>query len=336
MRRVLLRLLPLLLIVAVFGLVLPRIASYRDVAGELGRLSGESLALLFGAAVLNVLTFAPPWMAAFPGLGFMRAILLTQASTATASVVPGGEAVGAGFSVRMLRAWGYSRGAIAAGIAVLTALNLLTKVVFSVAAIVALLLTGGDAGPLGVLTAIGVAIAVGAIAVGTLFLRSDAGARRLGELADGLFKWTSRLLRRPPGQPLPDRLVHFRNETVRLLGRRGLSLAFWMLVGNLTVFLVLLVALRAVGISSGEVNAVNAFAAWALVRLVTAIPITPSGIGIVELGLTGALVAAGGDQTEVVTAVLLYRAFTWLPPIVIGLPSLLIWRRVYPGAARTR
>jgi uncharacterized protein (TIRG00374 family) len=325
-RRVL-RLLPLLLVVAVFGLVLPRIASYGDVADELGRLSGESLALLFAVAALNVLTFAPPWMTAFPGLGFRRAILLTQASTATASVVPGGEAVGAGFSVGMLRAWGYSRGAIAAGLTVLTSLNLLTKVFFAIAAIVALLLTGGDPGELWPLTATGVAVALGAIVAAALFLRSDAGARRLGELTGGVFEWSRRRLRRPAGQPLGDRLVHFRRETVGLLGRRGLSLAFWMLVGNFTVFLVLLVALRAVGISGGEVNAVNAFASWALVRLVTAIPITPSGIGIVELGLTGALVAAGGDQTEVVTAVLLYRAFTWLPPILIGLPSLLLWRR---------
>ncbi|HEV8687894.1 MAG TPA: lysylphosphatidylglycerol synthase transmembrane domain-containing protein [Gaiellaceae bacterium] len=327
MRRRLLRVFPLLVVAAVFGLVLPKIASYGDVAAELGRLSGESLAALIAVAALNVATFAPPWMAAFPGLGFRRAILLTQASTATASVVPGGEAVGAGFSVGILRAWGYSRGAIAAGLAVLTSLNLLTKVVFAVAAIVALLLTGGDTGPLGLLTAVGVAVAAAAVTVGVLFLRSDASARRLGELGGGLFERIRRLLRRQPGQPLADRLVHFRKETVGLLGRRGLSLAFWMLVGNLTVFLVLLVALRAVGISSGEINVVNAFAAWALVRLVTAIPITPGGIGIVELGLTGALVAAGGDQTEAVTAVLLYRAFTWLPPIVIGLPSLLLWRR---------
>jgi uncharacterized protein (TIRG00374 family) len=326
-RRRLLRFFPLVLVAAVFGLVLPRIASYEDVAAELGRLSGTALAELIAVAVVNVATFAPPWMTAFPSLGFRRAILLTQASTAMASVVPGGEAVGAGFSVGMLRAWGYSRGTIAAGLAVLTTLNLLTKVVFPVSAIVALLLTGAEAGPLGLLTAIGVAIAAAAVTVAVLFLRSDASARRLGELGQGLFERTRRLLRRAPGQPLADRLVHFRKETAGLLGRRGVSLAFWMLLGNFTVFVVLLVALRAVGISSDEINGVNAFAAWALVRLVTAIPITPGGIGIIELGLTGALVAAGGNQTEVVTAVLLYRAFTWLPPIVIGMPSLLLWRR---------
>jgi uncharacterized protein (TIRG00374 family) len=326
-RRRLLRFFPLVLVAAVFGLVLPRIASYEDVAAELGRLSGTALAELIAVAVVNVATFAPPWMTAFPSLGFRRAILLTQASTAMASVVPGGEAVGAGFSVGMLRAWGYSRGTIAAGLAVLTSLNLLTKVVFAVSAIVALLLTGAEAGPLGLLTAIGVAVAAAAVTVAVLFLRSDASARRLGELGNALFERTRRLLRRAPGQPLADRLVHFRKETAGLLGRRGLSLAFWMLLGNFTVFVVLLVALRAVGISSDEINGVNAFAAWALVRLVTAIPITPGGIGIVELGLTGALVAAGGNQTEVVTAVLLYRAFTWLPPIVIGMPSLLLWRR---------
>ena len=73
-----------------------------------------------------------------------------------------------------------------------------------------------------------------------------------------------------------------------------------------------------------------AFAAWTLTRLLTAIPITPGGIGIVELGLTGALVAAGGQNDAVVAAVLLYRLLTWLPPILVGAPSAVFWRRLHP------
>jgi uncharacterized protein (TIRG00374 family) len=56
--------------------------------------------------------------------------------------------------------------------------------------------------------------------------------------------------------------------------------------------------------------------------LLTAIPITPGGLGIVELGLTGALVAAGAGDAEAVATVLVYRALTWLPPILTGLPAI--------------
>jgi uncharacterized membrane protein YbhN (UPF0104 family) len=50
--------------------------------------------------------------------------------------------------------------------------------------------------------------------------------------------------------------------------------------------------------------------ACAFIRLVSALPITPGGLGVVELGLTAALIAAGGDRAEVVAGVLVYRALT--------------------------
>ncbi|HEY7875748.1 MAG TPA: YbhN family protein, partial [Actinomycetota bacterium] len=70
-----------------------------------------------------------------------------------------------------------------------------------------------------------------------------------------------------------------------------------------------------------------ALAAFAFVRLVSALPITPGGLGVVELGLTAALVTAGGDEAGVVAAVLVYRALTYLLPIPIGLFLYLTWRK---------
>jgi hypothetical protein len=46
-------------------------------------------------------------------------------------------------------------------------------------------------------------------------------------------------------------------------------------------------SLRAVGVTHTEVTIVEAFAAWTLARILGAIPITPGGVGFVELGLTG-------------------------------------------------
>jgi len=99
---------------------------------------------------------------------------------------------------------------------------------------------------------------------------------------------------------------------------------------GLTVFLVLLTSLRAVGIESSQVSVAEAFAAWSLVRLLGSIPITPGGLGVVELGLTTALVGFGGDQVEVVAAVLVYRFLTIVPTLVIGLLAGVTWKRYRP------
>ena len=77
---------------------------------------------------------------------------------------------------------------------------------------------------------------------------------------------------------------------------------------------------------------IEAFAAWSLVRIIGAIPITPGGFGIVELGLTTALVAFGGANAGVVAAVLIYRFLTVVPTLVLGGLAALTWRshRIQP------
>jgi uncharacterized protein (TIRG00374 family) len=119
---------------------------------------------------------------------------------------------------------------------------------------------------------------------------------------------------------------------VGLLRTRWHWLTLATLAGHLTVYLVLILTLRAVNITADEVSLIESFAAWSLVRILGSIPITPGGFGIVELGLTGALVGFGGSQAEVVAAVLLYRLLTVVPPILFGAAFAATWRRHHPGA----
>jgi uncharacterized membrane protein YbhN (UPF0104 family) len=107
------------------------------------------------------------------------------------------------------------------------------------------------------------------------------------------------------------------------------------LAGHFTVYLVLLVSLRVLGVTADEVTAVETFAAWSLVRLLGSIPITPGGLGVVELGLTTALVGFGGDQVDVVAAVLVYRVLTVGPTLLIGLLAGATWRRHRPDSVPT-
>jgi len=53
-------------------------------------------------------------------------------------------------------------------------------------------------------------------------------------------------------------------------------------------------------------------------------------IGIIELGLTGALVGFGGSNASVVAAVLVYRFLTVVPTLTLGLLASLTLRRKGP------
>ncbi len=64
------------------------------------------------------------------------------------------------------------------------------------------------------------------------------------------------------------------------------------MAGNLALWLVLLACLRGTGLSQAQVPWQTSLAAFAAVRLVTALPVTPGGLGITELGLVTFLAAA--------------------------------------------
>jgi hypothetical protein len=94
------------------------------------------------------------------------------------------------------------------------------------------------------------------------------------------------------------------------------------------LWLVLLAALRGIGLSQAQVPWQTCLAAFAFVRLLTVLPITPGGLGITELGLIATLAAGAGHRAtaQVTAAVLLYRAVTYLPPIPLGAIACLVWR----------
>ena len=113
--------------------------------------------------------------------------------------------------------------------------------------------------------------------------------------------------------------ARFREETIDLIRRRWFFLTAATLAGHLTVFIILIVSLRAIDVPRAEVTIVEAFAAWTLARILGAIPITPGGVGFVELGLTGILVAFGASNAHAVAATLIYRFLTVVPTLAVGL-----------------
>lgn len=326
-RRILQMLFGALLLVITFVFVLPRIADYSDVWTAVRSMSGWQIALLVAAAAFNLITFAPNWQVALPGLRYVQSLEVTFASTAVANVVPAGSAVSFGIAWTMLREWGFDRRAVARAIVLTGVWNHFLNVGFPLIAVVLLAIEGQESEFLNRAAFIGAVLLFVSIAFFVGILRNEATARRAGGLWDRIATAILRVLRKGPVTGSAEAFARFREDSIDLLQRRWHALTAAAVGGTLAVFVVLLVALRVTGVSSDQIDLIEAFTAWSLVRLLTALPITPGGIGIAELGLVGVLTGFGGAEASVVAAVLLFRALTFLPPILLGLIVAFTWRR---------
>jgi hypothetical protein len=159
-------------------------------------------------------------------------------------------------------------------------------------------------------------------------LRSEPFALFVGRALQCALAIGCRLSRRPPPAGSPGPLLGFRNRAAALLKSRGWRITAATVAGNLALWLVLLACLRGTGLSQAQVPWQTSLAAFAAVRLLTALPVTPGGLGITELGLVTILAAGAGHKAsvQVTAAVLLYRAVTYLPPIPLGALACLAWR----------
>lgn len=307
--------------------VLPQFADLADVWVTVRELSLGWGVLLLVAAAWNIATYQFVMMSALPGLSMGRAFVAGQLSTAISNTVPAGAIVGIGVTYTVLRSFGHGTGSIAIAATVTGVWNTFVKLGLPIVALALLAITGEVNTPLVVTAVVGLAILVAAVVIGGLSLSREAAARRTGELAARVASRVRGWLRRAPVDDWGERLARFQRHSATVLRERWPLVTAATLVSHLSLYIVLMVALRAVGITPDEVSAIEALGAFAFVRIATALPITPGGLGVVELGMTAALTVAGGPRTEVVAAVLLYRALTYLFQVPLGAASWLVWRR---------
>jgi putative heme transporter len=320
-------------LIGTFVFILPRIADYRSVWDVIKDLTWKQIGLLVLTTIANLATYAPPWMAALPGISYTQATRLTLASTSSTYIAPGGAAVGVATSYAMLRGWGFSGRPVSIAVAVTGIWNQFALLGFPVIALAALTLQHERNSLLQTVALIGLVVFVVAVAAFAAGLWTPRLARKVGDLAARIVDFFLRLIHRKPVSWNGESFVNWRNETIKLLGRRWHVLTLATLAGQLTVFLVMLASLRVCGVTAAQVTFTEAFAAWSLARLLGSLPITPGGLGFVEVGLTGALVGFGGHNADVVAAVLIYRFLTIVPTLLLGLLAAATWRRHPPKAA---
>jgi uncharacterized protein (TIRG00374 family) len=326
-RRLVGPLLSVALVAAVFVWFLPQFTSISDVWTSVRDMTWTEVAILLLAALWNLATYQFVVVSTMPGLTFGQATVSTETTTAVSNTVVGGAAISLGLTYAMNSSWGFSRSRTSVSLLVAGLWNNFVKLGLPVVALVMLAFSARPTTGRLVAGLAGVAALVAAVVLLGMLLRSREAAARIGTTAARMVSAVRRPFGRGPVTGWDRATTKFRDRTVLLLRARWQWITLATVVSHLSLFLVLLLALRFVGVGPDQVSLAEALAVFAFARLLTAIPFTPGGLGVIELALITGLAAAGGDRAAVAAAVLTFRALTYVLPIPIGLATYIFWRR---------
>ena len=284
--------------------------------------------LVATAAAASMASYWITIRAVLPRLTLRQAAAVNLGSNAVASTLPAGGALAMGVSWAMLSSWGLSTADYVLYTLVTGIWNVFTLLGMPVLALLVMATATRPDALLITAAAVGLAVLTAMVTGLGLLLRSQAFALRAGRAVQSLLAAACRLARRPPPADAAGSLSGFRDRAGALLSARGWRITAATVASYLTLWLVLLACLRGTGLSQAQVSWQASFAAFAFIRLLTALPVTPGGLGVTELGLVGILATGAGPaaSVQVTAAVLLYRAVTYLPPIPLGALACLTWR----------
>jgi uncharacterized membrane protein YbhN (UPF0104 family) len=320
---------------ATFVYAIPKLADYSKVWAALGTLTVRDILLLVGVTAFNIFTYWPQMTASLPGLTIAQAAVNNQSSTTVANTVPGGGFIANGVTIGMYHSWGFTGGAIGLSMLITAIWNSFIKLGLPIIAVVILAVQGSRTTLL-IPALVGLGALAGVVGLFAATLWKKSLARSIGRRIGAVWSSVRRLFHKPPVVGWDEAAVRFRKRTIKLVSKRWIPLTVWSVVSHIGLFSVLLVSLRVVGVSSDEVTWAQVLSVFAFGRLLTALPLTPGGLGVVELAYIGGLVLAGRNQTtlpvevfraHVAAGVLLFRALTYGAQIPLGGITYLIWQR---------
>jgi uncharacterized protein (TIRG00374 family) len=315
-----------------------RIVDWGQVVEEMADLTAVEWLMLFAVAVVRLAIEPFLLIAVTPGLGWGRALAGYLAPTATVSVVPGPTDVAARYA--MYRSWGIPSDTTSAAVILILVFTTFAKVALPVVAAAVLFVFERSTPRLTTVALMSLAGIVVAVIGFWLVLRSEGTARRIGHAigtaAHRVARWFRIKAPDTLAHDLADKLAAFRARTGDVLTSRthlAIPAAFAAQAG---LFFVLLTSIRVVGIGADELDWIAILSAFALVQLLTSVPITPSGLGVAEAAYVALLAAGstGGLVAEVTAAALIYRLFSWVIIIPIGGIAWLWWSRSEKDALR--
>ena len=305
-------------LIVVFVWLLPQFIDYDAVWSALKQLDAWELAALVLLALARVPTEAIMYRAFLPGLGLIRGSEAYLSSNLAGQLLPPPSA--------SLIQYGYFHsGGYEADSAEIAAFGSFVfptvgRFLLPLVALLVLLATGDADGTILLAGALSLTITGATCIAGWFFLRRESTARRLGAKAQRPLSWILLQLKRQPISDGAGQASALRLRTLVVL-REGWRLGSAGVAANLFVtYLILLASLRFVGVSSSQLTAPDAFAAFAVAFWAGAvIPITGSGLGVVDAVLMTMLIESStASDDALVAAALLWRVFYSIAILPLG------------------
>ncbi|XLD95505.1 lysylphosphatidylglycerol synthase domain-containing protein [Arsenicicoccus dermatophilus] len=278
---------------------------------------------------LLVLTLTALWSYTFTltgslaGLTHGQALMVNVAGSAAGNLLPGGGAMGAAATYAMYRSWGFEGREISTSLIVTGVWNVVGRMTLPVLGVLVLLL-GDEPLPPGVARGAAVGAGVGLALLGWFVatVTSERVAQATGRALDGIVGPVVRRITRRPTTGVAD-LVHDLRSRIGLVVESG-----WvpMTLGLLGFFalqyalFVLCLQATSVHLSLGQL-----FVAFAVGRLLTAVGVTPGGVGVTEAGTAIALVGFGAPHAEAAAGIVLFTIYTHLMELPLGALGGLAW-----------
>ena len=315
------RLLPLavgvIIVVVLFGFVLPQFIDYEAVFRSIGAIEWWQWAILLVIAVLRFLPEGWVYVAAQPGLSTGQGVQLFLVAETMANVPPGGLDLISRYA--MTRYWGFSAASSTSATIASWVFASLSKIVLPIIAVAFLAIDNIQEDELDALALLSLIIVVVAGVGIALVLRSPQLASWVGTLLGNVVRWVAGIFRKHVQTDFVKLLHEFRGQASEVLSTRTHVGAAAGLAARLAAFLVLIIAVRAVGVGEDQVPWTVVFAAFAFVMAIGVIPIFNLP-GITEVILISTLTryAGSGFSDEIAAAVFVYRILTWLLPIPFG------------------
>jgi len=312
-------------VVVVAVWVLPRVASYADIAAAIGSLSAAEIVTLL-ALGLGVIAVTG-WSAklALVGLSWWRGSLSTVCANFLTALVPTGADLAVRFA--MYRSWGFNASRVTTAIAVTGVGRYITLLSLPLTGMAVLVITGRGEPDTPWLLGLGLLAFVLLTGVPWLLLRREDLAHHFANRLERAVARMAKLFKRPAPNGVGERVLRLHTLIVKEFKRRGAIVTFGQLAAAFANSIVLFAALRFVGLGPDLISWGQTFYAFALGTIAAVLPLTPGNVGVTELIILGVLALEGGDyQAQILAAALLYRIFTWMLPIPLGIITFFWWR----------
>ena len=290
---------------------------------SLANLPVLAVVALVAASLFNIGVYPLTVLVSVPGLRYWPGFIERQVGFLISSSIPGGGVFAVGAQYRILSYYRVSPARSAAAVSADAVWVYLFTLIMPAAAVLFVAMEGRQIA--GYVTLAVVALVAVLISIFLIFivLRSETGAvqvsRMAHRVADPFFH---RFKKTPPD--FETALLTFRHTAYELVTTRWKAITLTNALAQLAPLLVLVVALIGLGAyPGGELTLAEIFAAYSIAILLVSIPISPGGLGTVDLALVSLLKGFGAEAEIALAADLIWRLAWFLPQILAGVGSMI-------------